>query len=124
MSAYAYDPIAFPNTNTTQPNTQRTEKQNLNQAILAEIQRYLILPSVKIDDKNIMTWWNEREQDFPILSEVAFFVLASPSASAAAERKFSIAGQILSPRRSRLMPDRLDAMLVLGSNIDYLNKKM
>ena len=74
-----------------------------------------------------LTWWKENTSKFPLISHVGRAVLATPATSAPSERVFSQSGMIVTPRRSRLLADRLEQLMFLrGSWLageKYTNKK-
>ncbi|CAF1524806.1 unnamed protein product [Adineta ricciae] len=60
-------------------------------------------------------FWKENESNFPCLSRLAKRYLSIPCNSAAVEREFSAAGQIISQRRSTIEPSTVDNILFLRS---------
>lgn len=67
---------------------------------------------------NILSWWQCNSAAFPILSKFARYIHAIPATSSASERTFSAAGNIITDKRSCLLPDTLSSMLLLKSNWD------
>ncbi|KAK3910315.1 E3 SUMO-protein ligase ZBED1 [Frankliniella fusca] len=72
--------------------------------------RYLIRPDISA-------------HRFPRLGKLAKQILCIPASSASSERAFSVAGLIVTPRRTRLVPDHLDSMIVLRSFRKYQKSK-
>ena len=69
-----------------------------------EYDHWLSSPDVKNDPlvtDPIQYWW-ERRKDYPRLSQMALDLLSVPPMSAECERLFSVAGQMVSPLRTRL----------------------
>ncbi|OBS15938.1 hypothetical protein FPOA_27990 [Fusarium poae] len=69
-----------------------------------EYDHWLSSPDVKSDPlvtDPIQYWW-ERRKDYPRLSRMALDLLSVPPMSAECERLFSVAGQMVSPLRTRL----------------------
>src|SRR5271163_3021016 len=68
-------------------------------------------PTVILDPKtfNPVTWWNNQKETFPSLHLYAFDTLAIPAMSAECERVFSSTKKLLTPERSRLAPDIIEA---------------
>jgi hypothetical protein len=58
---------------------------------------------------NPITWWNNQKELFPSLYLFAFDTLAIPAMSAECERVFSSTKKLLTPERSRLQPDIIEA---------------
>lgn len=63
-----------------------------------------------------LRWWSIHSKDFPNLSRLARTYLAIPATSVSSERMFSKAGLIISERRSRLAPDKLEKIAFLSQN--------
>lgn len=68
-----------------------------------------------------LIYWKKYRTACPILSSLALKYLSSPSSTAASERLFSQAGNILTESRNRLSPDRLDMLLFLNRNLHLVN---
>ena len=64
---------------------------------------------------NPLLFWKEYQQLFPHLSKLACRIFSIPCSSAAVERTFSAAGQVVNQRRSNLDPSSLNDILFLRS---------
>jgi hypothetical protein len=84
-----------------------------------EYQKYVSEKPDDIDDP--VQWWKDHERTYPQLSKFALDMLAIPAMSTECERVFSKAGYTLSPRRSRLGSDILEAGECLKS---WLHREM
>ncbi|XP_019851990.1 PREDICTED: zinc finger BED domain-containing protein 1-like [Amphimedon queenslandica] len=71
-------------------------------------------------DSDPILWWQQNHTRFPILSQVAKYVLCVPATSTSSERLFSTAGLTVSKLRSCLKPDNVDALTFLHANYHYL----
>jgi hypothetical protein len=80
----------------------------------------IVLDSTMLEDFNILQFWKNNSACFPILTKLARTVLAIPASSSKAETDFSSAGFIKSPRRSCMLPETLDDILVCKGNKDLL----
>ena len=70
-----------------------------------------------------LQWWGRvGSERFPWLSQVVRSVFENPLTASAIERDFSLAGQMLSPRRSRLDATYVEIMLYLNLNLDVIPK--
>lgn len=49
------------------------------------------------EDFDVMQWWRAKSTKYPILSNIELRILSIPASSAASERVFSLAGNILFP---------------------------
>ncbi|KAH9762677.1 BED-type domain-containing protein [Citrus sinensis] len=62
-------------------------------------------------DFDVLQWWKMNKGKYPILAEMAKDLLAIPVTTVASESAFSTGGRTLSPHRSRLHPDTLEAIM-------------
>ena len=67
------------------------------------------------EDEDLLRWWQQHEKDYPRLSHWAFTLLATPSTSSEVERVFSSSKLMISPLRSRLKIDVVEASECLRS---------
>ena len=65
------------------------------------------------EDNNPLIFWRDQQQSLPILSKIAKSVFVIQASSAESERHFSMAGQIVTERRSQLDPEYVEALVVL-----------
>jgi hypothetical protein len=72
-----------------------------------ELQRYLDAPTEKV--QNPILWWQAHEAQYPLLSKMAFDLLAAPAISAECERVFSRGGRVLGHDRPRTHGDLAEA---------------
>lgn len=67
------------------------------------------------DDFNILAWWSRPERlRFRTLRTIATQILATPTSTVAVEQTLSRGGQILDERRSRLLPETLEAQVCIS----------
>ena len=64
---------------------------------------------------SLIDYWISKRTIWPQLARMAFDVFATPAMSDEPERVFSIAGNLLAPRRRRLKGDGVEQMLCLRS---------
>jgi hypothetical protein len=64
---------------------------------------------------NPLIFWRQHEQTFPHLSKLAKKLFSIPCSSAAVEREFSAAGQLVTQRRSSLDPSTINDIIFLRS---------
>ena len=67
-------------------------------------------------------WWRLYGFHLPILSSVAARVLAQPGAASAAERKWSVYGQIHSSQKARMHHDTADKLVYCHETMHVLGK--
>jgi len=101
--------------------SQRRKKRSLFDAFTKvstaenEINEYLALEEIPFD-KDPYTWWNERKEKFPILSQLSRKILGIRAASTPSERLFSDAGNLLTVKRTRIKPDLFSRVMFLKRN--------
>lgn len=67
------------------------------------------------DEFDILEWWSRPErQRFPTIQRMARQILGAPCSTVAVEQLFSQGGQILSPKRSNLYPETLEAQVCVA----------
>lgn len=66
---------------------------------------------------NVPVFWNDHKTVLSPLSDIALKYCIIPATSVPAERIFSKAGQILSARRNRLLPQNVDKLIFLNKNM-------
>ena len=88
------------------------------------------LPSEKNDFEaeavfiDSIRFWRDMSQQFPLLSKLAYSLLALQSSSAASEREFSIAGWHCAGRKNRLDKENLAAKTFLSCNKNLLRSQI
>jgi hypothetical protein len=60
----------------------------------------------------------ENQYLYPRLSLLAKKYLSIPASSVASEKVFSLAGQVVSKKRSRMHPSKVDMFIFLNKNMD------
>ncbi|XP_076876677.1 E3 SUMO-protein ligase ZBED1-like [Brachyhypopomus gauderio] len=64
-----------------------------------------------------LAWWRDNQARFPLLSNVARKYMTVCATSTPSERVFSAAGNIVTPFRSSLKPDKVNMLVCLAKNI-------
>jgi hypothetical protein len=82
-----------------------------------EVDRYWVEPASNDD---ALLWWKKREVLFPNVSQVAKIILALPASSVPSERIFSLAGNIVSKKRSSLTSSNVDMLIFLHKNFNKI----
>jgi len=89
----------------------------------SEWDRFRELPKVsRSEDWSVLEWWAQHEKAFPVLFRLAMQYLNAPPSSAASERAFSIAGNIVRTKRNRLTSDSLSGSLFASCNRDPVSQ--
>jgi hypothetical protein len=89
-----------------------------------ELTAYLDSDSVSWADPNfdILLWWRDHKQTYPILSILARDIMAVPVSTVSSESCFSLTGRILEDRRRRLLPEHVE-MLTCIKDWDQATRK-
>lgn len=96
-------------------NLFKTRVLNAKENPESEVNRYCGEIVEMTENFNLMEWWQTNQTKYPRLSKLALQLHSMPASSAAAERSFSLAGNIISEKRNRLGKDSVDSLLFLNS---------
>ncbi|KAJ8348869.1 hypothetical protein SKAU_G00274580 [Synaphobranchus kaupii] len=86
------------------------------QRATAEVAAYL-QEEVIAGDSDPLAWWSANESRFPLLANIAKKYLCICATSTPSERVFSTAGNVLTPKRSLLKPDKVNMLVFLAKNL-------
>ena len=84
--------------------------------IKVELDSYLSVGALDLES-NPLDWWNVEHHNYPILGILAKKYLCICSSSAASERLFSSAGNVVSPKRSCLKPEKVNMLVFLAKTL-------
>ena len=96
---------------TVKHNTASKSRQSCS----AELENYLDCETSPCD---AMQFWRKNQSRFPCLAVIAKQTCCAPGSTAAAERIFSIAGYVLSQRRTTITDDNFQNQLFANVNSD------
>lgn len=84
-------------------------------AQVSELNSYLDADPLLVsdDDLDILVWWQEHKQTYPVLSILAKDVLTVPVSTISSESTFSLTGRVLEERRRRLTPEMVEILTCL-----------
>ena len=94
--------------------------------ITEEIKRYkkVFVPSADEKDKlNILQWWKDNGSNYPSLYLAVKSTLSIPATSVPAERIFSFAVFLVNKRRAQLKADKVNKLIYLNRNRDFIPEK-
>jgi len=94
---------------------ERLTKQSV--VALDEVGEYLQLYEIPLQS-NSLTWWNEKKDKFPILSNLAQKYLAVSTTSTASKRLFSDTENLLTNKRTCMKPKLFKKIMFLKRNAD------
>jgi hypothetical protein len=80
-----------------------------------EVAEYLSEDKISFN-QNPFEWWAGKKSKYPVLAKIARKYLAIPATSTPSERLFSDAGNLLSPKRSRMNAEFFKRMIFLKRN--------
>lgn len=81
-----------------------------------EVQRYLMEPQIHQRD-DPLSWWASKDVAYPCVAALARHILAVPASSVPSERIFSLAGNIVTNKRTKLSPENVDSLIFLAKNL-------
>ena len=67
-----------------------------------------------------LQWWQEREQKFPLLSQIVRKLFCVQASSSSVERVFSTGGLIVTPKRTNLKPEKVHQLVFIRENLKRL----
>lgn len=79
------------------------DKVKKRKRVKSELEHYLTSDIEEVSD--VLAWWKAHQAAYPVLSQIAFDVLAVAAMSAGVERLFSSAGLVITERRARTLAD-------------------
>lgn len=84
-----------------------------------EVDSYMHLQWIPVENINVFHWWIERQKMFPNLHKLALKMHSIPASSMQSERTFSRGGLTVTDRRSNLNPNTVENLLMLNKNFDF-----
>ena len=102
---------------------KRREEGDEEQAIISPEQKFheeveLYNASSRLDfEEDPLLWWKQNCLKLPILSRLAHKYLCICATSASSERLFSAAGNIVTPLRAHLNPDKVEMLTFFSKNL-------
>lgn len=98
-------------------NSSNTSPSEPSEVASSEVERYFTEAPLPLTCKNPLTWWEMRTTQYIHLSSLAKKILCIPATSVPSERVFSVAGNIINEKRSRLKPDNVNKLIFLYENM-------
>jgi len=74
---------------------------------------YLTSSSADASDSDLLAYWSSKDKVWRKLVKVVRGLLSVPASSTSSERSFSLAGNTLADRHSRLSPELVDGLIFL-----------
>ena len=86
------------------------------QAVESELHGYQDEETIDLDSDPLV-WWNSRMCQYPLLAQLVRMVWSLPVTSVCSEQVFSAAGNVLTKKRVRLLPENVDKLVFLHQNL-------
>ena len=64
-----------------------------------------------------LEWWIHHESQFPLLAKLVKVVFPLPAASSKSDQVFSVAGNVVNPKRAKLNPEKVEDLVVVECNL-------
>jgi len=94
--------------------------QACEENVVDELKTYLKEPRIGLkNNKNILHWWRDSSNKFPILSKIACDYLSIFPSSVSSERAFSTSGQTITKERCNLHTERTRELMCLKSWLQF-----
>ena len=84
--------------------------------IQQEVDLFMMEDPIAFNIGLTLKWWSEHANIYPRLAKLAKKYLCTPASSVPSERIWSLAGNILTKKRSALAPENLDLLIFLHHN--------
>ena len=91
------------------------DDNDFDEKIMKEVSRYVAEPAIMCDP---LVWWRDHSGIYPMIARLAKRVLCIPATSTPSERIFSLAGNIVSNKRSQLSHSSIDHLIFLNTNFE------
>ena len=94
--------------------------ESLQEIIKLEYFRYKKMEIKNAENLQVLDWWKIHKKNFPHLFKVCQKYIHIPATSVPSERMFSLAGNIITEKRSRLLPKNVNLLTFLHHNSKYI----
>ena len=94
---------------------KKKKPTHLNQ-VESEILCYNSEDCIDIDEDPLL-WWKKRESQYPLMVKLVRKYFSIPATSVRSEEIFSTAGNVLTGKRNRLLPENVNRLVFLHENL-------
>ncbi len=103
------------------PSPSVTEKNDIDK----EFEHYLASTLVMEGDENddILSFWRQHKQTFPLIASIARDILAIPASNTSVERQFSSCKNTVTDKRTKLGSEKLNKLIFLKKNMNIFKEK-
>ncbi|CAF1285589.1 unnamed protein product [Rotaria sordida] len=90
-----------------------------------EFENYLASTLVMEGDENddILAFWRQHKQTFPLIASIARDILAIPASNTTVERQFSSCKNTVTDKRTKLGSEKMNKLIFLKKNMNILKEK-
>ena len=92
-----------------------TTRESMKSKIRKEMYRYEEFTTPP-KGTSVLAWWKKHKDILPILSTMARAVLAVPASSAKSERVFSTGANVVTKKRTRMLPTKVEQTIIIKEN--------
>ena len=93
--------------------------QNKRSSIIKEFEKYESFSLAK-KETDLLTLWKNHELILPLLAQIAKRIYTVPVSSAPSERAISAGGLVVTPKKNRLAPKKVENLVLIKLNKDRI----
>ena len=71
-------------------------------------------------DTDPLEWWKFRQSSYPLLTKTFRHYFNIPATSVPSERAFSLCSNVITKKRTRLLPENVNIITLLHDNFKYI----
>ena len=101
-------------------NERTNDTATFKDIVQSELLRYKTEPSISVDQPPLH-WWSVHQHLYPNVSKLARKYLCVVATSVPSEQLFSTAGNVLSVKRTTLLPENVEKLIFLHDNLPPLS---
>jgi hypothetical protein len=97
------------------------QKNNVEKELENYLTSTLVMEGDAEDD--ILSFWKQHKQSFPLIASIARDILAIPASNTSVERQFSSCKNTVTDKRTKLGSEKLNKLIFLKKNMNVLKEK-
>ena len=94
-------------------------QDTLSEKVTRELNRYMAEPQ-EGPDTDPLEWWKFRQSSYPLLTKTFKHYFNIPATSVPSERAFSLCSNVITKKRTRLLPQNVNIITFLHDNFKYI----
>jgi hypothetical protein len=87
-----------------------------------ELDKYMVEPLIKQNLFDILAYWKNQTDKYPVLSQIARDLMSVQVSTVASKSAFSAGGRVIDPYRNRLDPEVVEALICTKDWINVVRK--